>query len=109
MADLRVQHVTTQPSPVPADGKGGHQPRDQHQQPRKHAEKPGTEELAVALADAGHTAMEARYEEDAEGKALIRIMDTERGETIAVVTPEELRALTEQTGLPPGLLVRATR
>lgn len=52
--------------------------------------------------------MQARYEQDADGNPLIRIVDAERGETIAVLTPEELQELAAQTGLPPGLLIRTT-
>ena len=49
--------------------------------------------------------MEAHYEQDDDGTPLIRIVDRERDETVAIVTPEELRAMAEQTGLPPGLLL----
>lgn len=109
MADLRVQQpATAQATPVSADGKGGNPHRDQPP-PRRRPDHPGAAELAVALAEDGRTAMEAHYEQDADGNPLIRIVDAARGETVAVVTPEELRALTEQTGLPAGLLVRARR
>ena len=38
---------------------------------------------------------------------MIRIVDRESGESVAVVTPEELRELAEQTGLPTGMLLQA--
>ena len=48
--------------------------------------------------------MEARLELGEDGTALVRIVDTARDETVAVVTPEELRDLAQRTGLPAGLL-----
>ena len=53
----------------------------------------------------GRQQLSARFEQDADGQPLVRIIDRERGETVALLTPEELRALAEQTGLPPGMLV----
>jgi hypothetical protein len=67
------------------------------------------EELALALTEDWRPAMEARYEEDDSGAPRIRVVDTQSGETVAVVTPEELRALAVGTGLPPGLLMRTVR
>ena len=108
MADITIhQHSMVQPAAIASDGRSGNQRRD-GQEPRQRRERPGAEELAVALAEDGRAAMEARYEQDADGNALIRIVDTARGETVAVVTPDELRRLAEQTGLPAGLLVRTS-
>lgn len=107
MADLRISKPGdgSRVSNVGAEG-GREQPR--HEQPSEHERpqhRPGAEELAVALTGGDGLAMEAQYEQDADGNPMIRIIDRERGETVALLTPEELRALTEQTGLPPGLLV----
>jgi hypothetical protein len=111
MSDIRVPglpdpavHVTQ----VTTNGQGGrHAPHDD--QPREHREETrrGSEELAVALSDSGRSALSAEFTQDAEGNALIRIVDRERGDTVAVITPEELHDLAERTGLPPGLLVQA--
>lgn len=109
MADLRIQQTTSvQAVRVSADGRGGTPHREQAPR-REYQERHGADELAVALAGDGHAAMEAHFEQDADGNPLIRIVDTVRGETVAVVTPEELRALTEQTGLPAGLLLRTSK
>ena len=110
MADLRVSNTpdgSRQVAGVASDGSRQQPDRHGQGEPERRQPAPGAEELAVALTEDGRTAMEARYEQDADGNALIRIVDVERGETIAVLTPEELRELTEQTGLPPGLLLRA--
>jgi hypothetical protein len=105
MPELRVEHVaplaTGTPS-VSADqrrrgGEGRQQHRDGEQSP------PGAEELAVALDGRRHLA--ARFEQDSDGQPLVRVVDRERGETVALLTPEELRRLAEQTGLPTGMLV----
>lgn len=74
------------------------QPEPQHRERRQ----PPTPELAIALG----AAVTVVYEQGPEGESLIRIVDNVRGETIAVVSPEELRAMTADTGLPPGLLVQ---
>jgi hypothetical protein len=110
MSDMRVPrpidastHVTT----VTANGQGGrHAQGEQHSRPRH--EQRGAEELAVALSENGRAALGAQLIQDADGNALIRIIDRERGETIAVVSPEALRELAERTGLPKGLLVEMT-
>lgn len=110
MADLRVTRsddASRQVAGVTSDGDGQEQRRGQ-EQPRERGAAPGAEELAVAFAEDGRAAIEARYEQDADGNPRIRIVDRESGETIAVVTPEELRALAEQTGLPPGLLIHTS-
>lgn len=105
MPDLRVPHVASvQPAPVNADAqdRGSHREQQDHQ---RRALQPGAEELAVALSAAGRGPMRAQYEEDATGNPQIRIVDVERGETVAVMSPEQLRVLAEQTGLPAGLLL----
>ncbi|MSQ36304.1 MAG: hypothetical protein EXR63_04080 [Dehalococcoidia bacterium] len=109
MADLRIQQpapVARQAAGVGADTPGG---GEQHE-PRQRRPRPdgGAPELALALAEGDRGTLEAHYEQDAAGEPRIRIVDAARGETVAVLSPEELRALAEQTGLPPGLLLRAT-
>ena len=111
MADVRVSRAAESSQQVAHVAAEGNRDEAQQQEQRgreRRSRPPGGEELALALTEGGRTAMEAHYEEDADGNPLIRILDAEREETIAVLTPEELRALTEQTGLPPGLLFRAT-
>ena len=109
MSDVRVAAThdpTTFVSGVPTNGSGGRQaPRERS--PRERRQRAGAEELAVALKETGRGPLRADFTVDAEGHALIRIVDPERDETVAVVTPEELRELAERTGLPPGLLVQA--
>ena len=109
MSEVRVPPVhdaAGQVSALTTNGSGGrHAPRDQpHPQARKRT---GAEELAVALHETGRGRLRADFSIDDRGHALIRIIDQDRGETVAVVTPEELRELAEQTGLPSGLLVQA--
>ena len=105
MPELRVEHVAPLVSGTPSvsadQRRRGGQP--QQQQPGSGQSRPGAEELAVALDGRGQ--LSARFELDAEGQPLVRVSDRERGETVALLTPEELRALAEQTGLPPGMLV----
>ena len=106
MPELRIEHValmTTGTPAVSADqqrrggGDGRQHPRDGEQS------SPGAEELALALDGRRHLA--ARFEQDSDGQPLVRVVDRDRGETVALLTPEELRHLAEQTGLPTGLLV----
>jgi hypothetical protein len=109
VAELRIQQgaqVARQAAGVGPDAHGGGAP---HEQPRRERPAPdgAAPELARALSEDGR-ALEARYELDAAGEPRIRIVDGARGETVAVLTPEELRALAEQTGLPPGLLLRTS-
>jgi hypothetical protein len=110
MSDIRVPQT---PDPgahvvqVTSNGHGGHHAQGDGQPRERHEAAPGAEELAVALAGSGRSALAAQFTQDAEGNALIRIVDRARGDTVAVVSPEELRELAERTGLPPGLLVRA--
>jgi len=110
MSDLRVDQSNAAAHSVDGVKPDGDAPRreDPGQQRREPDDSAGSEELAIALAapSRGHTLV-ARYETDGEGNPLIRILDRERNETLALLTPEELQALTEDTGLPPGLLVRA--
>lgn len=98
-AALHVQTVT---------GDGGGR-REQHREPahREGGRPPGAEELAVALSEDGRGTMSTRLEENDDGDPVIRIVDSASGETVAVVTPDELRELSEQTGLPAGMLLEA--
>ena len=110
MSDVRVAPVhdpAGHVAGVTTNGSGGRQaPRDQPHP--EHRGDPGAEELAVALHESGRGHLRAHFTIDEDGHALIRIVDHERDETVAVVTPEELRELAEQTGLPSGLLVQAS-
>ncbi len=109
MPDFRIDHstpITGTPS-VSADQRrreGERQP--QHQQSGGGKSRPGAEELAVAMD--GRQQLAARFEQEADGQPLVRIFDRESGETVALLTPEELRVLAEQTGLPPGMLVHVS-
>ena len=111
MAELRAiqsDPATERAQAVTPDGGGTRHPGDEP--PPRHDDGPtGAEELAVALAesDRGET-LAAHYEVDADGAPLIRIVDRARDETVALITPEELKALAQDTGLPPGLLVRVS-
>lgn len=111
MAELRVTRQAEASRTVPgvaADGRGGEPPREQpsgERQPRREGAAP---ELAAALSGDGKTAVTAIYELGADGAPRIRIVESERGETVAILTPQELRAMAASTGLPPGILVRAT-
>ena len=51
--------------------------------------------------------MTPQLEQNEQGETVIRIVDSASGETVAVVTPEQLRELSEQTGLPAGMLIEA--
>lgn len=111
MVDLRIQHTDPnagRPAPVPGDGTGSGG-RHADDAPRHQETAAGAEELAVALAESDRgDALTAHYEVSAEGEPLVRIVDRARNETVALVTPEELKALAEDTGLPPGLLLRVS-
>ena len=106
MDDLRVtqgvQPLSTQPAGGEARRHGGQQPQRDGRRPGH----PGAEELSVALHGAGHGSLTARFEQDGEGAPMVRIVERESGETIALLTPEELRDMAEATGLPAGLLVQ---
>jgi len=107
MADLRVDHGV---QPIETQRTSADQRRQGERREQKPSDgrrqQPGAEELAVALRGAGHGALQARFEQDGEGRPLVRILDRESGETVALLTPEELRDLADPTGLPPGLLVQ---
>ncbi len=66
------------------------------------------DELAVEYGDHLELVdqLRARFEQDSEGHPLVRIVDRDSGETVALLTPEELRDMADATGLPPGLLVQ---
>jgi len=110
VADLRVQRpepAADRPQSVSRDGASAG--RGEGEQPHADERPAGAEELAVALAESDRgDALTASYEVGAEGEPLIRIVDRVRGETVALITPEELKALAEDTGLPPGLLLRVS-
>ncbi|MDP2326720.1 MAG: hypothetical protein Q8M79_01380 [Dehalococcoidia bacterium] len=106
MPEMRVG--TGQPAAA-ASGVPATSAEQRHQRGRREHEEEqpparGAEELAVALDEGRRAHLAARFEQDADGMPLVRIIDRDRGETVAVLTPEELRALAEQTGLPSGLL-----
>ncbi len=61
----------------------------------------------MALHEEGRKHLVARLVTDESGETRVRIVDTERDETVAVLTPDELRTLAAQTGLPAGLLLQA--
>ncbi|MCA9847210.1 MAG: hypothetical protein KC461_01030 [Dehalococcoidia bacterium] len=108
MADVRVDRpIPISPVGVPGtseerrrEGGGGSGQQQPEQRPG------GREELAVALGESGRS-LRAELEQDADGQLLVRVVDRNRGEVVAVLSPDELRALAEQTGLPSGLLFQA--
>lgn len=110
MTDLRIGRgqPVLGPAAVAPDQRGGDGggPRRERRGPDGRA-APGVEELAVALREEGRKHLVARLVTDESGEVRVRIVDTERDETVAVLTPDELRALAAQTGLPPGLLLQA--
>lgn len=107
MAELRVDHGGALPLGTPPVGADQRRQGGRQRQPsREGRARPGAEELAVALAGRPHGTLSARFEQDADGQPLVRVFDRERGETVALLTPEELRDLAERTGLPAGLLVQ---
>lgn len=109
MPDLRVG-PTSSPNPtegVPAASGDQRHQRDRRNRDEDASKRRGAEELAVALDEGRRAHLVARFEQDADGVPLVRIVDTDRDETVAVMTPEELRAVAEQTGLPTGLLLQA--
>jgi hypothetical protein len=108
MADVRVDGPAyIPPVGVPAASEdrrrqqGGQQQRDDRER-----QPGGREELAVALDESGRS-LAARLEIDEDGQPIVRVVDRAGGHTVAVLTPEELRTLAEQTGLPSGLLFQA--
>lgn len=111
MADLQVHSTTPTSRELAAarpDAHGRREERPPGDRQDGQRERPrGAEELAVALHIDHQSEIEARYETDVDGEPRIRIVDRRRNETVAVLTPEELRTLAESTGLPPGLLLRA--
>ncbi len=104
MADLAITR-TAEAQRLAAIGPEAHggERRDSQSDPQHHERRQApAPELAIALG----AAVTVVYEQGPAGESLIRIVDNARGETIAVVSPEELRAMTADTGLPPGLLVQ---
>ena len=111
MSDIRVPRpidASNHVSPVVTNGHGKRHAQDEQEHSHPHHEPRGAEELAIALSENGRGALRAQLIQGADGSALIKIIDRERGETIAIVSPETLRELAEQTGLPKGLLVEMT-
>ena len=111
MADLRIQHLDSasdRTSPVSRDGDSTDHDAGEHSSHLN--ERPaGAEELAVALAESNRgDSLVARFEIGTDGEPLIRIVDSVRHETVALITPEELKKLAEDTGLPTGLLVQVS-
>jgi len=109
MADVRVDRsISIPPVGVPGASEerrsGGDGGSNQHREPE--GRPGGREELAVALGEPGRS-LRAELEQDADGELLVRVVDRNRGEVVAVLSPDELRALAEQTGLPAGLLFQA--
>jgi len=106
MSDIRFDGpVHLPPAAIPTASEErrrqpGGQRRQQERQPG------GREELALAL-DEGGRALAALLETDVDGVAIVRVVDRTDGRTVAVLTPEELRALADATGLPSGLLFQA--
>ncbi len=86
---------------VSAESQGGER-RGPPPEGKRRRRQQASPELAVALGEA----VTVIYEEGPNGAPLIRVIDNEHGETVALLTPEELRALAATTGLPPGLLMR---
>ncbi|MBM4409980.1 MAG: hypothetical protein FJ037_01395 [Chloroflexi bacterium] len=110
MTDLRIEHGQPALGPVAITPdqrrRDGGNPRQGRRDQDGHAE-PGIVELAVALHEEGRKHLVARIVTDDSGEMRVRIVDTERGETVAVLTPDELRVLAAETGLPAGLLLQA--
>ncbi len=110
MADVRVDRPTYVP-PVGVPGASEERPRQQREQgePRRDGDERahgGREELAVAL-DEGGRSLSAHLEDGPDGVPQVRVRDRRTGATVAVLTPDELRTMAEQTGLPSGLLFQA--
>lgn len=110
MAEVRVDRPAYVPPlgvPGASEDRPRHQgDRDGGRERRDTPDSGGREELAVAL-DEGGRSLRAQFEEGSEGEARVRILDRATGGTIAVLTPDELREMAEQTGLPAGLLFQA--
>lgn len=110
MPDLRIERGQPGlgPAPITPDqrrGDGGDARRGRREPEDRGT--PGVEELAVALHEERRKHLVARLVTDESGDTRVRIVDTERDETVAVLTLDELRALAAQTGLPAGLLLQA--
>lgn len=110
MADLRIEQGVPPfgPAAVAADQRQGNDGGGRRGRRNSEGSPPaGMEELAVALREEGRKHLAARLVTDESGEVRVRIVDTDRDETVAVLTPEELRAMAAQTGLPAGLLLQA--
>jgi len=108
MTDVRVERPNAI-LPIGVPGASEDRRREgggSEQQHQRQDRRGGREELAVALGESART-LRAELEQDADGELLVRVVDRNRNEVVAVLTPDELRALAEQTGLPAGLLFQA--
>ncbi len=111
MPDVRVDRPSYLPPvgvPEASEERPRQQPRDGGDDRRREDGRAtgGREELSVAFDDPGRT-LTAQFEQGEDGEPQVRILDRHTGGTVAVVTPDELRAMAEQTGLPSGLLFQA--
>lgn len=108
MSELRIGRPGDQPHHPPGS--------PEEQRSRGSGERPaasapagghalGAEELAIALGQPA--TVQARLEYDPDGRPLARVIDRRHGETVALLTLAELQELTEATGLPPGMFIRA--
>ncbi len=103
MAEIAPVRKTEAPHLVAVAADSHGEPRREPQRdPRQRPARPRSPEVAIALGEA----VTLSYEVGDDGAPLIRVVDHERGETVAVLSPDELRTLTADTGLPPGILVR---
>ncbi len=113
MADMRLDRSGMEPA-FGVSGIAEERPRpSQQEHGRRDEQDPddgrgagGREELAVALGETGRQ-LRAELEHDADGELLVRVVDVNRGEVVAILTPDELRSMAGATGLPSGLLFQA--
>ena len=105
MADLAISRnvEAERTGAVSADTHGRERREPPPEGQRRHRDG-ASPELALALGES----VTVVYEQGPDGEPLIRVLDNERGETLAILTPDELRSMTADTGLPPGLLLRVS-
>ena len=94
MADLRIERGPSPlgPSSITPDqrrGDGGGR-RERQEKGEREPVLSGVEELAVALHEERRKHLAARLETDDAGETRVRVVDTGRGETVAVLTLDEL-------------------
>lgn len=110
MSDLRVPSVPESArivASVASDGGGQPQHREREPEEGQRRRPPPAPELAAALSEGG-LAVEARWEQADDGSPRVRIVDRDSGDTVSLLTPEELHALASSAALPPGLLLQAS-